>query len=96
MDGGRNGTRPGEFVSAPVLPGEMLLVTRDARLVWHSPDALRLIGSDGFGGIWYFDGLQTGRYRIQIVYENHSSMIGELESIWTGFAESPAFEVVIQ
>jgi hypothetical protein len=96
FDGGRDATRPGEFVSPLVLPGQSLVISREANLVWFKHQTLRLIGSDDFGGIWYFDGLIPGKYQVRIIHENYKSEIGGMDSIWTGMAVSNAVEVELR
>lgn len=70
IDGGRNGTCPcPPLIIAKEQSGT---VDRTAKLKPSSnhPGSFRLIGSDGAGGIWYFDGLAAGKYTIRMTYEN--------------------------
>ena len=91
MDGGRNAPRAAETVSNLLAPGESLVIERSAKLLWL-PDgsALRLIGSDGFGGVWYFDGLRRTTWEFRIAYENLRAQIGSRTSVWTGKAVTRA------
>ena len=87
MDGGRNAPRASEPVSELLEPGESFVIDRSARLAWRADGrTMRLIGSDGFGGVWYFDGLRRGTWRVQFVYENRRGKIGSGYSVWTGKA----------
>jgi len=86
-DGGRNGTAAGVGMTNP-LRGRYV-VDRKASLVWNG-SALRLIGSDGLGGIWYIDGLSTGEYVVSFEYAgdgNHGS--------WKGHVETPPMKIRI-
>lgn len=96
FDGGRNGTTPGEIVSDPINPGKDLIISRLSILKWHTQNTLRLMGSDDFGGVWYFDGLRTGRYRVQLIHENQRREIGKFQSVWTGTGKTKAIEIEIR
>jgi hypothetical protein len=92
MDGGRNGTTAGAVHSGAIHPGRSLTIDRTARLSWVD-GALRLSGSDGFGGEWYIDGLAAGAYRIQMVYENRDETLVQGIPQWTGKALTQPREV---
>jgi len=94
--GGRNAVRFGEGVSPPLLPGQALVISRQARLIRLKDGGLRLIGPEESGGIWYFDGLGPGRYKIQFIYGNRSSRIGSLDEFWVGEVTTPAVEVELR
>lgn len=96
FEGGRNATRPGEAVSPPLLPGEALVISRQRRLIPLKNGGLRLIGSEEFGGIWYFDGLGPGRYKVQCIYGNLVSGIGDVNAVWVGEAATPLQEVELR
>ncbi|HJQ85795.1 MAG TPA: hypothetical protein VKA21_17030 [Candidatus Binatia bacterium] len=93
IDGGRNATAARATVSGPVDPGGHLLIGRPARLTWTLDDRLRLIGDDGFGGIWHFDGLQPGVYRIRMTYENTDERVVNGVPLWTGVKSTADKEV---
>jgi hypothetical protein len=65
-------------------------------LVWLKNGTLRLIGSEEIGGIWYFDGLSPGRYKVQFVYENPQAEIGGLDTFWTGSVSTPLLGVELK
>jgi hypothetical protein len=97
FDGGRNGTRPDEEVSPLILPGKSLIISRQAKLSWRKDrKTLRLMGSDDFGGIWYFDAIGPGRYKVQVVCENQRPHTQDGYALWTGNAATPTVEVVIR
>lgn len=94
--GGRNAVRRSEGVPPPVLPGQDLAISRQARLVWLKNGTLRLIGSEETGGIWYFDGLGPGKYKVHFIYENLKADIGDLDAFWAGEVSTPAAEVELR
>lgn len=96
FDGGRNAVRPGEIISPLLMPQHHLDFSRNAQLIWTKDKALRLIGSDDFGGIWYFDGLKPGKYRLEIHYESHKPVIANTDAIWVGTATTKAVELVLE
>lgn len=55
---------------------ESRTIYRNARLEW-SPDAkiLRLTGSDGAGGTWYFDDVKLGKYTLHLICENDEEKV---------------------
>ncbi len=68
IDGGRNRTLPPDVKNCPLLaPGESQVFHLDAKLYWHG-GILRLGGTDGFGGLWYFSGLVPGLYELRMGY----------------------------
>jgi hypothetical protein len=94
--GGRNGVRGGGGASPPLLPGQALVISRQGRLTRLKDGGLRLIGVEESGGIWYFDGLGPGRYKIQFIYGNDRSRIGDLDAFWVGEVATPAVEVELR
>lgn len=44
-------------------------IDREAQLK-QQDKAFRLTGSDGAGGVWWFDGLKAGKYTVSIAYES--------------------------
>jgi RNA polymerase sigma factor (sigma-70 family) len=73
VDGGRNGTFPARPIQ--LAPGQSQTILRGGRLEWMKDGrSLRLIGSDGSGGIWHFDGLRPGKYRLRFEYETTREM----------------------
>ena len=94
--GGRNAVRAGKGVSPPLLPGQTLVISRQGRLTRLKDGGLRLIGSEESGGIWYFDGLGPGRYRVQFIYGNGKSRIGDLDAFWVGEVTTPGVEVELR
>ena len=96
MDGGRDGTRPGNPFSDPVEPGGELIIDHSAELAWESDTKLRLTGDDGFGGIWYVDGLQQGVYALQIVYENRGVHNAEQPCVWIGKIATQIIEIELE
>jgi uncharacterized protein (TIGR03067 family) len=88
--GGRNGTRPMKESDSPLVkPGDSTTFDIDASLFWQS-GKLRLGGSDGFGGVWWFEDLKPGRYQVRIWYVNNATV---LKDIWTGDIKTPFVEV---
>jgi hypothetical protein len=96
LHGGRNVTRAGQAVSPPLLPGQALVISRQGRLTRLKDGGLRLMGSEEFGGIWYFDGLGPGRYKVQFIYGNPTSRIGDADAVWVGEVTTPAVEVEVR
>jgi len=50
--------------SPSIAPGQSFVVSRPARLERRPDDSLRLSGPDGFGGLWWFEGLRPGTYSL--------------------------------
>ncbi|MCZ6539364.1 MAG: hypothetical protein O6922_06020 [Chloroflexi bacterium] len=96
MDGGRDGTRPGSPISEPIPVGETLIVDRAAVLVWSTESNLRLQGDDGFGGLWYVDGLQPGVYRLRVHYKNAQTRGSDETRVWTGEGTPLETELEVQ
>lgn len=96
MDGGRDGTAEGKPLSDPVPPGSSVVRDYSTLLTWTRQMTLRLQGSDGFGGIWYVDGLNTGRHLLHVVYRNRISGGNDDIRIWTGEAALPAVEIKME
>jgi RNA polymerase sigma factor (sigma-70 family) len=91
---GRRETLPAGPLSLE--PGESRTVLRDARLEWgQDGKSLRLTGSDGSGGRWWFDGLEPRKYRLRFRYENAKAQ-DEGRACWVGKAttDAAAFEIV--
>jgi hypothetical protein len=102
IDGGRDRTLVPDVQSSPLLaPGESVFFRLDAALYWRD-GTLRLGGSDGFGGLWYFAGLKPGRYEIRIGYsqKNARLVLGTpgaraLDEFWIGEAAGSPVMVTI-
>jgi len=94
--GGRNAVRAGQGAAPPLLPGQTTVISRQGRLTRLKDGGLRLIGSEEIGGIWYFDGLAPGRYKVQFIYENHRSGTGESDAFWVGEVTTPAVGVEVR
>ena len=96
-DGGRDGTKAGETVSRPLAPGESLTISRRAQLKWiRNGQSLRLIGSDDFGGIWYFDNLGPGTFELSFEYENKTRGPDNAPPIWIGEVRTSPLKVEIK
>jgi hypothetical protein len=68
LGGGRDATRKPTTADYPLVqPGDSVTFPIDAELYWQE-DELRLGGSDGFGGIWFFRGLEPGDYGLYFEY----------------------------
>lgn len=55
---------------------------------------VRLVGSDGAGGIWYFDGLKPGKHTVRITYQNAEAGTKDVP-IWVGKATTNELTVEI-
>jgi uncharacterized protein (TIGR03067 family) len=87
---GRRETRPLKESDTPLVkPGHSATFDIDASLFWQG-GKLRLGGSDGFGGIWWFEDLKPGRYQVRIWHVNQATV---LKDIWTGDIKTPFVEV---
>jgi beta-lactamase regulating signal transducer with metallopeptidase domain len=90
--GGRNGTWGKTQADAPLVkPGEYVTFVIDAALLWHG-DELRLLGSDGFGGMRLLHDVKPGQYKVRILYHDHKA---ELEGSWPGPIATPFVEVTV-
>ena len=66
-----------------IVPEPLVLTSRESRTLYRNATlewsddgkTLRLGGSDGAGGNWYFDGLKPGRYSVHFVFENGEGML---------------------
>ncbi|MHC4954463.1 MAG: hypothetical protein ACYTGZ_11295 [Planctomycetota bacterium] len=96
MDGGRDGTAPGRPLSDPVAPGKRLEIDRSAHLAWTPGGTLRLQGDDGFGGVWYVDGLQQGRHELLIEYENRTTQGADATGVWKGKRDVPSVAITLE
>jgi len=68
IDSGRDRILPGTDVT-PLLPsGGSYSVSHFHAVLRHHDGVLRIEGTDGFGGYWYFAGLRPGKYWIQMHY----------------------------
>ncbi len=102
IDGGRDRTLPPDVKNCPLLaPGDSVLFSLDAALHWYD-GILRLGGSDGFGGLWYFAGLKPGTYEFSIGYSQNSNqlVLGTPEALalrqfWIGEAAGSSVSVTI-
>ncbi|WP_083625002.1 hypothetical protein [Planktothrix serta] len=75
LGGGRNWSASPGVSDCPLLqPQESVTFFLDARLFWQD-NLLRLEWADGFGGIWFFDDLKPGTYRIALGYSNSSTPV---------------------
>ncbi|NER03708.1 MAG: hypothetical protein F6K17_14340 [Okeania sp. SIO3C4] len=100
LDGGRNWTsKPKESDFPLVMPGESVTLFLDGILSWQN-NKLQIRGSDGFGGVWYFNNLEAGTYKFRFLYQNYQaarpiSKAEEqvLEGIWIGQVATPFVEV---
>ncbi len=94
IDGGRDGTTP----CPPLIveKGQNGTVDRSAKLqpLDGKLGQFRLIGSDGAGGIWYFDGLKPGKYTISMAYENTKAGPEDAPN-WVGKATTKELTVEI-
>lgn len=85
-----------------VLPGNSKTFFLYGRLFWEN-NKLQLGGSDGFGGIWYFDDLKAGTYKFRFIYQNSRPVTGcydpeikdfkRVEGLWMGQVATPFVEV---
>lgn len=102
IGGGRDRTLPPGVKDCPLLaPGNSVLFSLDAALYWRD-GILRLGGSDGFGGLWFFAGLQPGVYEFRIGYSQSSNqlVLGTPEALalrqfWIGEAAGSSVSVTI-
>ncbi len=102
LDGGRNASRLIRESDCPIVKsGESVTFYLDGTLTWQN-NKLRLGGPDGFGGLWYFDGLKPGMYKIRFIYHSIQEMIQIdrpekkiLENIWTGQVATPLVKVLL-
>ena len=102
--GARNWTLPPRKADVPLIkPGKSATFFLDAQLFWEQ-NQLRLGGSDGFGGYWYFDSLESKTYLFSMgyvrpdrifMYDEGTEDTLILEEFWEGWAESPFVEVRI-
>jgi hypothetical protein len=94
IDGGRNGTRPGK-TTTPLLAKDASYVVHLSASLLEANGALRLQGDDGFGGIWYFDGLRAGKYSVSVHYD---STLGKAQSNaeWRGTVNTQSVVVEIR
>jgi len=101
--GGRNRTSPATEADCPLLqPSETTEFWLDAGLYWRG-QSLHFGGSDGFGGIWYFDGLGEGPHEFRVGYSNPYPALrlrtpGDrvLNDMWTGEGRGQFIEIRIQ
>jgi hypothetical protein len=82
--GGRDATQRGVTNTPPLKPGQSFAVVRQAHLYWNNEGHLRLEGSDGFGGIWYFDDLQAGAYQLLATYRSDAKALDGGAAYWSG------------
>ncbi len=91
----RDATSRAGWFSAPVMPGKSLEINRQATLEWQADGTLRLSGPDGFGGLWWFDGLKPGRYVVRLQYENDRERADDNTLLWRGKVQTPDFWVTL-
>ena len=96
LDGGRDGMRVGNRFTRPLKPGENLLIGLSAKLVWESETNLRLIGDDGFGGVWHFDYLAPGKYYLSVFYVAPAAQNLADDRVWEGRVVIPAIQVELK
>lgn len=97
FDGGRDATKPAPALSSPIAPGATHEIQLPARLENAAVgEKRRLIGSEDFGGIWYFDPLAPGKYFLRGIYENEKSKIGDKAPVWTGVVETPPLPIEVK
>jgi hypothetical protein len=96
LDGGRDGLRPGNRFTRQLKPGDNLLIGFAAKLVWASETNLRLIGADGFGGVWYFDNLSPGTYKLAVIYASPAPEAPTKDPTWKGRVVIPAVRVELK
>jgi hypothetical protein len=96
--GGRDGTTRGVTFSPALAKGDSYTVSFFCpELSLDSDDKdLRLSGSDGFGGIWYYDKLSLGKYFISMKYEYRENFKKAGVSVWKGKVETRMREIVIR
>lgn len=95
--GGRDGTARGTAASPVLRPGQTYAVQRPAKLYHHAGGAyVRLEGSDGFGGIWFFDIPGPGAYLLRLEYRNDRPAADRKTPFWTGEAILPALPITIR
>jgi len=100
LEGGRDGTlKPKESDFPLVAPRESVTFYLDANLSWQN-NKLQLGGSDGFGGLWYFDNLNPDTYQVQFIYQSHKRSVeidkqGRriLDNIWIGRVATPFVKI---
>jgi hypothetical protein len=91
---GVNGIKiPQESDFLLAMPGENLTFFLDAQFSW-SNHKLRLGGYARNGGVWHFDALKPGIYRVRFTYENRDAVRkiyygGSIEGLWTGMVSTP-------
>lgn len=101
-DGGRNRTLLPDVKNCPLLaPGNSVSFNLDAALYWQD-GILRLGGSDGFGGVWYFSGIKPGSYEFRVGYSQKgdqlvlgTSAARALRQFWIGEAAGSPITVTI-
>ena len=88
IGGGRNRTRPGTVVSAPLAASQTYLLTRSVRLRSAGADRFSLQGDDGFGGNWTLTDLKSGKYRLILHYEHTRADTPDARVCWQGTAQT--------
>jgi hypothetical protein len=75
--------------------GESKTFYRRARLEWRKDGTLRLVAVDGVGLVWWFDGVQPGKYWLSYKYENATPK-ERGQPLWVGSATTreAAFEIL--
>jgi hypothetical protein len=107
--GGRDGTfitpktHPAQIHCSLLAPRQSLTFFLDAKLYWQD-DKLILGGSDGLGGVWYFEDIKPGSYKVSFSYVNQRSVdvcfepgrqTQVVEGLWTGTLRTPSVEIQI-
>lgn len=94
---GVNGIKiPQESDFMLAMPGENLTFFLDAQLSWWN-HKLRLGGYARNGGVWHFDALNPGIYRVRFAYRNQDAVRqiyggGSIEGLWIGVVSTPFVE----
>lgn len=92
----RDFTSPKGWFS-PLLPrGQTLVASLQAKLEWRTDNTLRLSGPDGFGGVWWFDGLHTGNYVFSFEYRSEIERADDNSPLWRGKVQTPGVVISIQ
>jgi hypothetical protein len=97
FDGGGNPLKSGGAFFPELGVSQTLTIERSARLVRiKGSESLRLIGTDDRGGVWYFDGLKPGSYRLRFAYENHTPAADGETAVWQGSAKTSPLAIAIR
>ncbi len=70
--------RDATFIPDPLIlkSGQSQIIARNAALEWMEEGKnLRLIGPDGAGGNWHFNGPKPGKYMMRLAFENNEDRL---------------------